>query len=311
MPPEIRVSEFTDPGCPWAWSAEPFRRRLDWLYGDALEWRLHLVGLSASPEEYLDKGFTPERMASAFADIAREQRMPIATHERPRMAATLPACRAVVAAREHAGEDRARPLLRHLRIRHFAGALLDEPATIAAAAQDAGIDPERLAGWMADPAVEQALGDDMSAAREPIPAAHVLGHKLANWPGGRRYTCPSYEFVRLSDGVRIAVPGFQPMAVYDVVLANLLPDVERRPDPASVEEALSWAEMPLATQEVAVLLGLSLEGAREELGRVAVESHLGFDGLWSLPRYSKLSIAGRSDRASDATASASASASGA
>jgi predicted DsbA family dithiol-disulfide isomerase len=301
---EILVNEFTDPGCPWAWSAEPFRRRLDWLYGNTLEWRLHLVGLSASPEEYLEKGFTPERMASALADIAREQRMPIATHERPRMAATLPACRAIVAAREHAGEDRARALLRHLRIRHFAGALLDEPAAIAAAAQDAGIDPERLGGWMADPAVEQALRDDMSAAREPIPAAHVLGHKLANWPGGRRYTCPSYEFVRLSDGVRIAVPGFQPMAVYDVVLANLVPGVDRRPDPASVEETLGWAGEPLASQEVAVLMGMSFEGAREQLGRVAVETHLGFDGLWTLPRYSRLSIAPSSDRESAATTSA-------
>ena len=250
-------------------------------------------------------------MASSFGDIARDHHMPIATHERPRMAATLPACRAIVAAREHHGEDTGRALMRQLRVRHFAGGLLDDHDTIAAAAHDAGIDPEVLQGWVADPATEAALRADMAAAREPIPAAHVLDHKLAGWENGRRYTCPSYEFVRLSDERHIAVPGFQPMAVYDVVLANLLPDVERRPDPASVEEALAWAEMPLATQEVAVLLGLSLEGAREELGRVAVESHLGFDGLWSLPRYSKLSIAGSSDRASDATASASASASGA
>jgi hypothetical protein len=117
--------------------------------------------------------------------------------------------------------------------------------------------------------------------------------------------------VRLSDGVRIAVPGFQPMAVYEVVLANLLPTLERRPDPVSVEEALSWAGEPLATQEVAVLTGLSFEEAREALGRVAVESHLGFDGLWTLPRYSKLSIAPSSEPASGATASASRSSSGA
>jgi len=26
---EVRITEYTDPGCPWAWSAEPFRRRLD------------------------------------------------------------------------------------------------------------------------------------------------------------------------------------------------------------------------------------------------------------------------------------------
>lgn len=310
MPPEIRVNEFTDPGCPWAWSAEPFRRRIEWLYGDALEWRLHMVGLSATPEENEDKGLTPASMASGLATLAREHHMPMATHERPRVAATLPACRAVVAAREHGSERLARALLRQLRVRHFGGGLLDDPHTIGAAGHDAGIAPETLGGWMADPAVEAALVADMSAAREPIPAARILDHKLANWSGGVRYTCPSYEFVRLSDGVRIAVPGFQPFAVYDVVLANLLPTVERRAEPASVEQALGWAGEPLATQEVAVLMDLSLEGAREELGNVAVETHLGFDGLWALPRYRKLSIASSSDRAWGATASASTSSSG-
>lgn len=311
MAPEIRINEFTDPGCPWAWSAEPFRRRIDWLYGDRLEWRLHLVGLSDSPDDYLETGFTPKRMASAFSDIATEHRMPIATHERPRMAATVPACRAVVAAREHGSERLARALLRQLRVRHFGGDLLDDPDTIAVAAHDAGLDAEMLHGWMADPAVESALLTDMAVAREPIPAARILEHKLADWTGGLRYTCPSYELIRVRDGTRIAIPGFQPFAVYDVALANLLPGQERRPDPASVEEALAWADEPLATQEVAVLMDLSFEGAREELGRTAVETHLGFDGLWSLPRYSRLSIAPSSDRASDATASASTSSSGA
>src|SRR5919199_1539106 len=158
---DVCITESTDPACPWAYSAEPFRRRLSWLYGDALEWRVRMVGLSASPADYVERGFTPEVQSRAFARIARDHGMPIDTSLRPRMAATLPACRAVVAARLHA--------------------------------------PERLA------------------------AARVLDHKLANWSGGRRYTCPSYEIVRVSDGVRISVPGFQPFAVYDVVAPNLLP----------------------------------------------------------------------------------------
>lgn len=52
----VRILEFTDPACPWAWSAEPFRRRIDWLYGDLVEWHLRMVGLSESPEDYLEKG---------------------------------------------------------------------------------------------------------------------------------------------------------------------------------------------------------------------------------------------------------------
>ena len=42
----VRINEFTDPGCPWAYSAEPFRRRLSWLYGECLEWRVRMVGLA-------------------------------------------------------------------------------------------------------------------------------------------------------------------------------------------------------------------------------------------------------------------------
>jgi hypothetical protein len=34
---ELTITEYTHPGCPLAWSAKPWRRRLRWLYGDQLE----------------------------------------------------------------------------------------------------------------------------------------------------------------------------------------------------------------------------------------------------------------------------------
>jgi predicted DsbA family dithiol-disulfide isomerase len=280
---EVCITEFTDPGCPWAYSAEPFRRRLSWLYGDRLEWKTRLVGLAATPEEYTERGFTPAKQAAALAKIAREQEMPIDTRERPRMAATIPACRAVVAARLHAPEAE-RPLLRRLRVRCFAGELLDEPATIAGAAGDAGLDPAELDRWCEGDDVAAALAEDMAIARQPMPAARVLDSKLANWSGGRRYTCPSYEITRTADGVRIAVPGFQPFAAYDVVTANLVPGLDRREPPETVEEVLAWTGTPLATKEVAVVCDISFAEARERLGRVAVEEHVGADGFWTLPR---------------------------
>jgi predicted DsbA family dithiol-disulfide isomerase len=281
--PALTITEFTDPGCPWAWSAEPFRRRLDWLYGDAIAWRLRMVGLAETPEEYLQKGFNPGRQASAFAKISAEHGMPIATQERPRMAATVPACRAVVAARLHRpGSER--PLLRALRVRHFDGGLLDDEATIDGAAADAGLDPAELRGWMAADDVDEALRADMDAARSPEPAALALDHKLAPWPGGRRYTCPSYVIAAGADGdaETAVVPGFQPMEAYEVALANLRPGLPRRDEPESVEEVLAWAAEPLATKEVAVLCGLELREAREWLGEVADERHVGADGLWTL-----------------------------
>jgi predicted DsbA family dithiol-disulfide isomerase len=277
---DVAITEFTDPACPWAWSAEPFRRRLQWLYGDALDWEHRMVVLADSGDEYEAKGFTPEKMATAFASIARDHGMPIDTSPRDRMAATAPACRAVVAARLHAPEAEL-ALLRAFRVRHFAGGHLDDQATIDGAAADAGLDAGELGAWMRRGEVEQALEQDRAAARNPTRAARVLDDKLAGWSGGRRYTCPSYEIVRRSDGLRIAVPGFQPFAAYDVVLANLVPAIERRAAPDSVAEVLEWAGEPLATREVAVVCDIDHAKAREELGRVAEERHIGADGLWS------------------------------
>jgi hypothetical protein len=178
--------------------------------------------------------------------------------------------------------DRAWFLLRALRVRHFSGQLLDEPDTIAGAASDAGLDPAELASWIDDEAVDHALREDMALAREPLPAARVLDERLANWSGGRRYTCPSYEITRRSDGVRIAVPGFQPFAAYDVVTANLVPDMPRREPPTDVRDVLDWALVPIATKEVAAIMDVELLDAREQLVRSgAQEDPVGTDGFWT------------------------------
>ena len=282
MGADVRITEYTDPACPWAYSAEPFRRRLTWLYGDQLEWDVRMVGLSDDPAAMERHGFTPKVLSDAYKKISREHKMPIDTRERSRLAASIPACRAVVAAKLHA-PDQMRRLLRRLRVRTFSGELLDVPETIDAAARDAGIDPDKLGAWMDGDDVQAALDRDMAAARKPAPAARVLDAKLANWSGGRRYTCPSYEIARVSDGVSIAVPGFQPFAVYDVVTANLLPGLDRRPNPESVEEVLDWTGTPLASIEVAVVCDIAFDDAREQLSRVAVEQPVGFDGFWTLP----------------------------
>src|SRR5947209_1754951 len=67
----LRIREFTDPACPFAFSAEPARLRLRWLYGDQIEWELRMVVLSESPDDYLAKGFTPERQVRALRSRPR------------------------------------------------------------------------------------------------------------------------------------------------------------------------------------------------------------------------------------------------
>jgi predicted DsbA family dithiol-disulfide isomerase len=168
----------------------------------------------------------------------------------------------------------------------MAGELIDEPGVIALCAREAGIEP--LLVFRAahdDPAVEVALREDMAAARAPSAPALALDHKLAPaGDTGRRYTCPSYEIERSTGGgwPRFDVPGFQPVEVYEAAIANLAPELDRRPQPESVEEVLAWAGEPLATAEVAAICGLSRDEARAELAQVASEEAVGADGWWSL-----------------------------
>jgi predicted DsbA family dithiol-disulfide isomerase len=278
----LRITEFTDPACPFAFSAEPARMRLRWLYGDDIEWRPRMVVLSESPDDYVARGFTPERQVTALEAIQRKYGMPIDTRRRPRMMATVRACRAVVAARLHAPE-REKALLRRLRIHAMAGDLIDEPAVIAVCAREASIEPKALFRASADdPAVEAALRADIAAARAPSVASLALEHKLAPAAElGYRYTCPSYEIERTGGNgwPRFDAPGFQPVEVYETAIANLAPELDRRRPPDSVEEVLEWAGEPLATAEVASTCGIERDDAESELAAIARAD----GGWWSLP----------------------------
>jgi predicted DsbA family dithiol-disulfide isomerase len=276
------VVHFTDPACPFAFSAEPQRLQLRWHYGDQLTWRTVMIGLHETAEAAAAKGLTPERVEPAMRMLQARHGMPIDVALRPRVPGTVPACRAVVAVRLHAPDAALEDaFIRRLRVRYMGGELLDEQVTIDAAAADVGIDAADLAAWVANPATEEALRDDMRAARTPHPSALVLDHKLSpSEDGGRRYSAPSYE-LRVGDDVA-AAPGFQPWESYDVAIANLAPAVERRAPAADVAEVLAWADMPLATAEVAAIRGIEVDAARTELEQAgATYEAVGEDGYWS------------------------------
>ena len=42
----ITITHFSDPGCPFAYSALPALTALRWRYGDQLAWRHVLIGLT-------------------------------------------------------------------------------------------------------------------------------------------------------------------------------------------------------------------------------------------------------------------------
>jgi 2-hydroxychromene-2-carboxylate isomerase len=270
---QLELTHFTDPACPFAFSAEPVRMRLRWHYGDQLVWRTRLIVLTLEPGE-------AERLAEGAPNLQRIHGMPIDPVPYARPASSEPACRAVVAARLHApGTEEA--LLRRLRVRVMQRGLLDDPELIAAAARDIGLDPAQLAEWCARDDVEAALQADIEAARTPHPAARALDHKLGGPRERRRYTAPSYELTR-DDGARSVVPGFNPVETYEAAIANLAPELVRRPKPESVEELLAWADEPLATAEVALVAQLDLQKTRAALSRVATPLAAGADFYWEL-----------------------------
>ncbi len=270
----VDVTLFTDPACPFAFSAEPARLRLRWHYGDGLRWQTRMILLTLEPGHADD-------LAKGASGLQRTYGMPIRPGPYERPASGEPACRAVVAARLHAPQAQER-MLRALRVRVMAGGLLDDPELLAGAAHDAGLDPADVTRWSAGADVAAGLHADVTAARDPSPAARALDHKLGGPEGERRYSAPSYELVGPS-GQTVAVPGFSPVEAYEAVIANLDPSLPRRPKPRSVTELLEWAEVPLATAEVIAIMEVSEQEARSELAAVAECLPAGADAYWTLP----------------------------
>src|SRR3954469_15513847 len=230
----VEIELFTDPACPFAFSAEPVRQRLRWHYGEQLHWRLTMIVLTHEAGE-------AEKLAAGAPGLQRKYGMPIDPAPYPRPSSSEPACRAVVAARLNSALEA--PLLRRLRVRRMDGGLLDDPGLIAAAASDVGLDPSEVASWSASVAVEDALQEDIRRARAPSAAARALDHKLGGPVEERRYTPPSYVLAG-----EVFIPGYNPVEAYEGGLANPDPWWTRRGKPASAAgRRAPFAEEPLAT----------------------------------------------------------------
>lgn len=275
----IVVDYFGDPACPWDFSAEGARLRLEWRYGTRLEWRRHMVGLSGDAHEYARRGVTTADLAAGRRAIRDMFGMPIDVTEAERHMVTVVACRAVVAVRLHV-PDREEVFLRRLRVMSLSERrMIDEPLVLHDAARDVGIDPADINRWCADPEVEAALALDMDLARSPRPAALAMPERLARTSeGGWRYTCPSYVFA-VGDRA-LDAPGFQPARVYEVILANLAPDVPLRATATRVEDVLEWAQYPLATAEVAAIMELPTAQVRPLLEAAAHRIPMAGDAYW-------------------------------
>lgn len=275
-----RVTIYTDPGCPFGFNAQRQELQLLWHYGDGIEISRRMIVLSETSSSFEERGLDPAMLVRNAVRLRELYGMPMRTEPSSRLPATIDACRAYVGARLH-DPARASALLRALRRRAFSdGQPLDELATIHGAAQDAGIAPETIDAWLTDEAVNTAVHDDMAAVRAPLPEALALRHRLSGGEGSLRYSTASALFE--NGDRRVVMAGFQPFAVYEVAMANVAPELERRPAPETAEEVLTWAPYALATAEVAELRGIGLAEARTELeGTGARFDAVAGDGYWS------------------------------
>jgi protein-disulfide isomerase-like protein with CxxC motif len=250
----IDVRHFSDPGCPWAWSASPAISTLHWRYGDQLRWRLVMIGLTERGGEYASRGYTGERQARGYRSF-RHRGMPFQVEPRDHMHGTWPMCRAVVAARLTV-PDRAWAVFRALQVAQFTTTLdLETEEGIAAAvARVPGLDVDALMHARTAPETEEAFEIDREETRKAKGGQTEFQGKSATTPDGRvRYTAPSLTFTT-EDGRTLEAGGFQPVEAYDILIANLDPTLRRRPPATDVAEILDAFPDGVTTAEVAAIM---------------------------------------------------------
>src|ERR1700747_806378 len=114
----ITATLYSDPACPWAYSESPALRVIEWRYGDQLDWRLVLVGLTEDASQCANRGYTPIRGALGAARFRSRYGMPFSPAPKARLSATSRACRAIVAARmTHPGSEWR--VFRAIQLAHF------------------------------------------------------------------------------------------------------------------------------------------------------------------------------------------------
>jgi len=266
----IAVTHFTDPGCPWAYSASPSLAVLRWRYGAQLEWRLVTIGLTEHAQQYLDRGYTPLRAARSQQRYRRFG-MPFSPEPKARVGATARMCRAIHAARLSA-PDREWAVFRALQFAQFTSTrvLDDDEALRSVLAGVDGVDADALVGALDSEGVTAAYEADRAESRTAAGSPTELQGKTAQTDGPVRYTAPSLVLTEAASGRRLEAGGFQPVEAYDVCVANLDPTLERVAPPEDPLRALEREPDGLTTAEVAAVLSAGNDAPDREAAEAAL-----------------------------------------
>ncbi|HEX4482551.1 MAG TPA: DsbA family protein [Solirubrobacteraceae bacterium] len=284
----ISITHYTDPACPFAYSASPALAVLQWRYDDQLDWRLVTIGLSENPERYVELGYTPTRMAIGNLGF-RRYGMPFAFEPRPRVTASSRACRTIVATRL-LDPSRQYDVHRALQLAWFnTTLLLDEAEDIALAlAAVEGLDTARIVAAIDDEQTVAAYEADKAETRSAEGGPTEFQGKARQTDGAVRYSAPSLVFEQ--DGKRLEAGGMQTIEAYDVLIANLDQTLVREAPPESPLAILERFPAGVTSQEVAAIMApnnqvpdrASAERALVELvgAGSARRTPLGDDALW-------------------------------
>ncbi len=287
MPSQIKARLFTDPSCPWGYSASPALRRIEWRYRDQIEWQLSTIGLT-DPVEAPPKP-SPVEYANAWLRLRDRFGMPFAVEPKIRKATSSRACQAIVATRmlQPGFEWR---VLRTLQLLQFNTPLLldDESQLQAALSSVEDLNLDLVMAALDSPEVQKAYRADWNAARDPAGGAASLQRKTVVAQGIERHSAPSIIFSR--DGRSIEAGGFQPVQAYDVIVANLGPELNRMRPAEEALDALALYPGGLTTQEVAAIMSDCNEmpdraGTERELITLLAERRvkripMGDDAIW-------------------------------
>ncbi|MEX1219726.1 MAG: hypothetical protein WEB05_04990 [Solirubrobacterales bacterium] len=250
-PTPVTAKLFGDPSCPWGYAASPALRTIEWRYRDQIEWQLVTIGLS-DPETGPPR-FSTVEMAGFLVEFRDRFGMPFGTQIKSRPATSSLACRAIVAARllQPGYEWR---VFRTLQLLQFnTPLLLDDEADLSAALSSvAGLDSEAVMAAVHIKPVNEAYGRDWAEARTALGGPSEMQGKTAESPEGARFTAPSIVFS--ANGNRMEAGGFQPVEAYDVIIANLAPDLKRHAAPEGPLDALAFYPGGLSTQEVTAIM---------------------------------------------------------
>jgi predicted DsbA family dithiol-disulfide isomerase len=261
----VSVAYHTDPVCPWSWALEPTVRKLKVDFADGLDWTFVMGGLGRSlarePAVCAD-------MIVEWLRVSAETLVPLDPLlwvENP-ISSTYPACMAVKAAAEQAGDGGYRYLRRLRESLMCDRRKLDQPEALIEEGRAAGLDVERFRIDLRSNAITEAFAVDLERTKEL--AQRVEAPPRAASRGVDGAPLPTLVF-RGDGGAERVVAGFQPLDAYRTAAIECGAAPAAAPT-LGIEEAIALFGR-VTTREVEVLCELPGPRASAELFRLAAE----------------------------------------